>query len=64
MITRLKEKQKTTEIYFNKADDITTIILFEYLYALIPTLLYRNLETWSTEIELVGRDIVSSGFVF
>ena len=25
MITVLKKKQKTTEIYFNEADDITTI---------------------------------------
>ena len=25
MITGLKKKQKTTEIYFNEADDITTI---------------------------------------
>ena len=28
MITGLKKKQKTTEIYFNEADDITTISTF------------------------------------
>ena len=53
MITGLKKKQKTTEIYFNEADDITTISTFN-------TKLKKRLKHFSNECpklcKLVSED--------
>ena len=53
MITGLKKKQKTTEIYFNEADDITTISTYN-------TKLKKRLKQFSNECpklcKLVSED--------